>query len=91
MESEINEENKVPNYIEKNTISKYIEKELLKDDFDVTESFVKARRIFNTKYNENVKTDKKTSENDNNLERESENDIIMSKKVYLFKNIFFTK
>lgn len=56
---------------------------MLKDDFDVTESFVKARRIFNTKYNENLNTDKKSSENDDKfLDRDSENEIIVNKKVH---------
>lgn len=40
-------------YLEKTNISKYIEKELLKDDTDLTDSFIKTRKLFNFGMNEN--------------------------------------
>lgn len=79
---------KNPGILDKKNIKNYIEKELLKDNSDITEQFVISRRIFNTKYNQIIQ-DSKDSKNDNenvgSLNKKSANDT--PKDVFKVKKI----
>jgi len=74
-------------YLEKTNISKYIEKELLKDDTDLTDSFIKARKHLSFGMNENLKSEKKINNNEENYINENEggNEDLLNKIV----NVYF--